>query len=99
MKKLQKITLKQAKYLGNIFNLNFNIINLKEWRIDLYTELEHGSKFGSIFTNVTNNNLIDTARIALAHLIEDPYYYKNLQKMEHKQKKYWKIHKKPNIFI
>lgn len=36
-------------------------------------ELEHG--FISPSTNVTNNDLVKTAKIALAHLNEFPNYY------------------------
>ena len=38
-----------------------------------YIELEHGTV--SPKTNVTNDNLITTAKIALAHLNEFPNYY------------------------
>jgi hypothetical protein len=41
-------------------------------------ELEHGSIDKR--TNVTNNDLILTGKIALAHLYELPYYYKRLKK-------------------
>lgn len=43
-------------------------------------ELEHGSI--NPITNVTNNNLIMTGKIALAHLLEDPSYYTKLEVME-----------------
>lgn len=43
-------------------------------------ELEHGKI--TPFTNVTNDNLVITGKIALAHLIEDKNYYKKLKKME-----------------
>ena len=40
-----------------------------------------------------------TSKIALAHLIEDPKYYKYLVLMEQKREKYWSKKKKPNIFL
>ena len=43
-------------------------------------ELEHGSV--SPPTNVTNNDAVMTAKIALAHLNEDADYYQDLAQME-----------------
>lgn len=45
-------------------------------------ELEHGTKNPS--TNVTDNDPGMTARIAKAHLLEDPKYYTHLKAMEDK---------------
>ena len=59
--------------------------------------IEHGSLLGGL-TNITNNNLIITAKIATAHLVEDPQYYQRLKKMELSAEKYWEK-KKPNIFL
>ena len=50
------------------------------------------------WTNVTKNALDKTAKIAIAHLIEDPRYYKYLKKMEEKREEYWEIRNKPSIF-
>ena len=46
----------------------------------LEVELEHGLRDPE--TNVTNNDLILTGKIALAHLNEIPDYYTRLNKME-----------------
>lgn len=35
--------------------------------------------------NMTNNNILITGKIALAHLNEFPDYYKRLEKLEKKQ--------------
>lgn len=43
-------------------------------------ELEHGTI--SSLTNVTNDDLLATGKIALAHLNEFPDYYTRLLKME-----------------
>lgn len=50
-------------------------------------ELEHGTQYP--LTNVTNDNLVTTLLITLAHLNEFPDYYKRLAKMEATAKKYW----------
>lgn len=87
-----------ALLLAKYFNLNLKIISFSYWKYGLEVELEHGTKFGSI-TNVTNNDLIKTAQITLAHLIEFPDYYERLYKMEKDAEKYWLNKNKPNIFI
>lgn len=56
-------------------------------------ELEHGTKYKK--TNVTNNDLISTGKIALAHLLEYPDYYQRLEKLEKEADEYWK--NKPKI--
>ncbi len=93
-----KITKTVAKQLAKKFKINLDIIPFDEWHTGLNIELEHGQNL-SILTNITNNNIQLTAKIAIAHLIEDPRYYKYLSKMEQKREIYWKKHNKPNIFI
>jgi hypothetical protein len=92
-----KFTLKEAKAIGDKFNINWRTIPLKEWRYALHVELEHGSMFGKK-ANVTKDDIRKTAMIALAHYMEFPDYYKRLSKMEERAEKYWKNKKKPNIF-
>lgn len=91
-----KITKKQAKSLGNKFSINFDIIEFNEWHYGLNVELEHGRQLG--LTNVSNNSLVLTAKIALAHLMEYPDYYKRLKIMEDKADIYWH-NKQINIFL
>lgn len=66
-------TLKDAPSAANKLNIKFN----KFTPIDLLTginiELEHGKINKE--TNVTNDDLIITTKIALAHLNEFPNYY------------------------
>jgi len=57
-----------------------------------------GNKISHL-TNITKNNLDMTAKIAIAHLIEDPRYYYYLKMMETKRDKYWSNKNKPNIFL
>lgn len=93
-----KITNIIAKKLAKEFKLNLEIIPLEEWKDGLNIELEHGKKVSKL-TNITNNDIYLTAKIAIAHLIEDPRYYKYLKQMETKREKYWEKKKKPNIFL
>jgi Protein of unknown function (DUF5661) len=70
----------QIMRLGEQVGIDFLKVSLKEFRQGLSVELEHGSKDPE--TNVTNNDLFLTSKIAWAHLKEIPDYYTRLQKME-----------------
>ena len=61
--------LRVARYLG----IDFSKFPFEDFKRGINVELEHGLE--NINTNVTNNDLIKTAKIALAHLNEYPNYY------------------------
>ena len=65
--------LEDAYYAASVLNVNFNKFTIEEFLEGINIELEHG--LVNSLTNVTNNNLILTAKIALAHLNEFPNYY------------------------
>lgn len=65
--------LKDAAYAASILNINFDKFTLEEFLEGINIELEHGNI--NPYTNVTNNDLITTAKIALVHLNEFPNYY------------------------
>ena len=54
-------------------NVDFSKFPFEDFKRGINVELEHGLQ--NINTNVTNNDLIKTAKIALAHLNEFPNYY------------------------
>ena len=54
-------------------NINFDKFTFDEFKRGINIELEHG--LTNPITNVTNNDLEKTAKIALAHLNEFPNYY------------------------
>ena len=54
--------------------------DLEQFRRGMEVELEHGLR--SPDTNLTNDGLIETGKIALAHLRELPDYYDRLAAME-----------------
>lgn len=58
-----------AKTLG----IRFDKFTFDEFKRGIEIELEHG--LVNPKTNVTNNDLLKTAKIALAHLNEFPNYY------------------------
>lgn len=62
-----------AIYIANKLGVNFDKFSLDDFLTGLNIELEHG--YIDPYTNVTNNNLELTAKIALAHLNEYSDYY------------------------
>ena len=61
--------LRIARYL----NIDFSKFTFEDFKRGINIELEHGNE--NTNTNVTNNDLLKTAKIALAHLNEYPNYY------------------------
>lgn len=74
-------TTAEASVIATQIGLDFNHIDPEQFRIGLAVELEHGAHDPE--TNVTNDNLQMTGKIAWAHLKEIPDYYTRLTKMEH----------------
>lgn len=65
--------LEDAYKAARILNINFENFTPEEFLDGINIELEHGTVDPK--TNVTNDNLIITAKIALAHLNEHSNYY------------------------
>lgn len=65
--------LKDAYYAASILNVKFDKFTIEEFLDGINIELEHGTV--NSLTNVTNDDLLLTAKIALAHLNEFPNYY------------------------
>jgi len=59
--------------VAKTLNIDFTKFSLNDFITGINIELEHGLVNPEI--NVTNNNLLLTAKIALAHLNEFPDYY------------------------
>jgi hypothetical protein len=78
--KKKYFTTEEAKEVGARLNVNWKQIDLEQFRMGLGVELEHGLRDPE--TNVTNDDPLVTAKIALAHLNEIPDYYTRLNKME-----------------
>ena len=68
--------IKDALYASKILGIQFDKFTIDEFLLGLNIELEHG--LINPKTNVTNNDLILTAKIALAHLQEFPNYYNSV---------------------
>lgn len=65
--------LEDAFYAAKVLGVTFDKYTPEEFLRGINIELEHGTVNPK--TNVTNNNLIVTAKIALAYLNEYPNYY------------------------
>ena len=62
--------LNDAFRVASILNIKFNKFTPEKLLEGMNIELEHGTI--NLSTNVTDNNLIETAKIALEHLNEFP---------------------------
>ena len=66
-------TMKDAIYAANILGIKFDNFSPEDLLRGMNIESEHG--LINPKTNVTNNDILMTAKIALAHLNEYPNYY------------------------
>lgn len=76
----KKFTEEEAKQIGGQIGIDWQKVNLGQFRRGLEVESEHGA--GDPETNVTNDDPQMTGKIAWAHLKELPDYYTRLDKME-----------------
>ena len=87
MQTAKVLTSEQSKEIGEMLGINWSKFNTEQFRKGMVVELEHGKR--DLRTNVTDDNLVITGKIALAHLMEFPDYYTRLEKMEEEANKYW----------
>ena len=73
-------TAEEARRVGERIGISWSEVDLEQFRMGLEVELEHGVR--NVVTNVTNDDLVLTGKIALAHLLELPDYYTRLMRME-----------------
>jgi hypothetical protein len=73
-------TAEEARRVGERIGINWSEVDLEQFRMGLEVELEHGVR--NVVTNVTNDDLVLTGKIALTHLMELPDYYTRLMRME-----------------
>jgi hypothetical protein len=92
---MKHITLEDTMALARLFNIDTNVVPLHVFKYGIEVELEHG--LVNHQTNVTNDDLIKTTKIALAHLYEFPDYYQRLKRMEAEAEAYWKNRSIPSI--
>lgn len=63
----------EIKRIAKYLNIDFCNYPFEDFKRGIEIELEHG--YENKNTNVTNDDLLKTAKIALAHLNEFPNYY------------------------
>lgn len=80
------ITLEQARKAGEDLGVDWDKspFDAEQFRMGMQVELEHGDRNDR--TNLTDDGLVATAMIALAHLNEFDDYYYRLDEMERKAK-------------
>jgi len=82
-------TIQQAEEMVRELGIDWSDVKFdaEQFRQGMDVELEHG-KVNNL-TNVTDDNILMTAKIALAHLNEFPDYYSRLESMEKEAEEYW----------
>ncbi len=83
----QKISADETKRIGDTLGINWTEIDLDQFQRGLEVELEHGAHDPE--TNVTNDDVVLTGKIAWAHLKEFPDYYTRLARLEAEADAYW----------
>ena len=78
----KSFTAEEARQAGEQIGIDWQAapFDVKQLRMGMDVELEHG--LHDLVTNVTDDDPIFTAKIALAHLNEFPDYYTRLERME-----------------
>jgi hypothetical protein len=78
----------EARVIGDSIGIDWDLVDIGEFRQGLTVELEHGSHDPE--TNVIDDNKEMAGKIAWAHLKELRDYYTRLKKMEDEGEVYWK---------
>ena len=76
----RRISAEEARQVGTSLGIDWEHIELEQFRRGLEVELEHGARDPE--TNVTNDDLGLTGKIAWAHLKEFRDYYTRLDQLE-----------------
>lgn len=77
----------EAQQAATALGMDLNKVDIEQFRRGLEVELEHGARDPE--TNVTNDDLVLTGKIAWAHLKEFADYYTRLDRMEKEADDYW----------
>ncbi len=82
-------TAEQARAAGEQIGIDWSAssFDVDQFRMGMDVELEHGTHDPE--TNVTDDDVATTAKIARAHLNEFPDYYTRLAAMESEAEAYW----------
>jgi len=85
-------TTEQVRGIGQAIGIDWatSRFDVEQLRRGMEVELEHGTHDAE--TNVTDDDITTTAKIARAHLNEFPDYYTRLATMEAEAEAYWATH-------
>jgi DNA-directed RNA polymerase alpha subunit len=85
-------TADEAREAGKRIGIDWatSSFDVEQFRMGMDVELEHGKQDPE--TNVTDDDVVVTAKIARAHLNEFPDYYSRLAVMEAEAETYWASH-------
>ena len=83
------VPIRTARFIGEQIGIDWNAVRFpaSELARGIIVEMEHGKVDSR--TNVTNDDVQLTAKIAWAHLNEMPDYYTRLDRMEKEGSAYW----------
>jgi DNA-directed RNA polymerase alpha subunit len=89
MTEKQRFTADEARAAGERIGIDWatSRFDVEQFRMGMDVELEHGTQ--DVETNVTDDSVEVTAKIARAHLNEFPDYYTRLAVMEADAEAYW----------
>jgi DNA-directed RNA polymerase alpha subunit len=89
MREDARFTIEEARAAGERIGIDWatSPFDVEQFRMGMDVELEHGSRDPE--TNVTDDDVAVTAKIARAHLNEFPDYYSRLAVMEAKAEAHW----------
>ncbi len=91
MSEASRFNADEAKKIGDRLGVDWKTFDVEQFRMGLDVELEHGLQ--NLATNVTDDDILMTGKIALAHLTEFPDYYDRLEVMEEEAKVFWSSNK------
>lgn len=89
MSERSHFTADEARATGERIGIDWatSSFDVEQFRMGMDVELEHGTQGPD--TNVTDDDLVVTGKIARAHLNEFPDYYTRLAAMEAEAEAYW----------
>ncbi len=89
MSESARFTADDARAVGERIGIDWatSLFDVEQFRMGMDVELEHGTRDPQ--TNVTDDDVNVTAKIARAHLNEFPDYYSRLAVMEAEAEAYW----------
>lgn len=89
----RKISSDEARRVGDGLGIDWETVDIEEFRRGLEVELEHGAHDPE--TDVTGDDVTLTGKIAWAHLKEFPDYYTRLDKLEAEAEAWWASRRPP----